>query len=470
MYRILIVDDETQSRENTQTALISVAENNLFQKERLALAGKHFKIEEFAIAGAAINHVQENKRKNKPDLALLDISFSQLTEDYIKEKKFDPKIEKTTTRGFDVYDAVAGYTQPILFTAYADVHEAIGNELVKRRQLKYVNILSKVQGINLFSIHIANNLETIANQLIANANNRNLTELIPYLAAQNRNQDRILGARIWLDGREFTVRNFFIYKFYLDENGQDLIPEKGIIKYINKFFKPFINTNPIQLQFPFLLGNWKGEWVQQVIIDFRESKYYTNSNNELNIKAANLMLEFFENSHNKPIRQFTSKSERFFTHHNLGGMPQQYGNIPWMETFENGLVLRRAFLGMSILADEHIWSNYKNSTNDKVLDFIMDTIGWENEGAENSRFHFNTLLGLSKAKNVNRNKKDEDGKQIKVHRKQRFNTAIDYILEEEQYFLTIFIPLILEKMLRANNFGDRIPDYTEFIIHPLPTI
>ena len=106
MYKILIVDDETQSRKNTQTALISVAENQLFQDKRFELAERHFKIEKFEIAGEAIGYIQKNEVRNMPDLALLDVSFAKLTVDFVEEKGFDPEIEIKEKRGFDVYDVV----------------------------------------------------------------------------------------------------------------------------------------------------------------------------------------------------------------------------------------------------------------------------------------------------------------------------------------------------------------------------
>ena len=443
MYKILIVDDETQSRKNTQTALISVAENKLFQDERFALAERHFKIEKFAIAGAAINHVKENEGKNMPDLALLDISFAKLTVDFVKDEGFDPKIEIKETRGFDVYDAVANHTQPILFTAYADVHEAIGNELVKRRQLNYVSILSKATGINFFSLSIADNLDVIANQLLTNANNRNFEELAPLLAAQNRNQDMIFAARIWLDGREFTVQNFFIYKFYLSENGRDLIPQEGILEYIDAFFKPFINNN-IEQQMPMLLGNWTQDWVQAAIVDFKRHGNYTNLNNIINVDAANCILELLETSHNANL-QFLRYRQRV-RRKTLGNAVRIFGDIPWTAIFGNALMDRRVFIGLNSLANNQIWSVGVNQTKSQLLSFIMEKVGWANT-RESIAFHLTTQLGLSIA---------EDNADL-----QRFNTGIDYILQEEQDFLKTFVPQILQRMQNLNGHQPN-PIYTPF--------
>ncbi len=437
MYNVLVVDDSNESRKNVMAALIPVSDTNEWKDNRITKAKKHYAIEEFSIVGDAIDFVQK-KAVHTPDLALLDISFLTLRDEDIVNVGRDPKVEKSTTRGFAIYDILKNKSETILFTAHVNADNSIAREIDGRELLQgthYLTIVEKDLGINIFSRQIKNALQNVANQLLANANQRDFNEIQPLLHNNNPNLAMILEARFWLDGREFTVQNFFIFKFALDENGENLVPTKDILDYIRTSLIDYFEA-PAEPNIPDFRGNWNHDWVHQEITNFRQQPNYTTILNQgINTLAANCALEMLQINHagqNATIIHHRG----IFRNSNIGARPPAINrNAAWSATFRNALILRRVFIGLNALANQPIWAIGINQTKRDLIDFIMDTAGWLNS-LENVTYHLTTKLGFS----IMENHVDM----------QRLDTAPHRILQEEYQFVQQFVPLIVERMGNNN--------------------
>ncbi len=456
MYKILIVDDSNESRKNTQAALIAVSDTNEWRENRLAVSKEHYKIDTFPIVGSAIDFVAA-EAQNLPDLALLDISFLKLGDDLIMKANQKIEVEKTPTRGFAIYEKLKDKTQTMLFTAQANVDNEVANAIDDRKLrqgLDYITIVEKERGVNIFSREIKSNLEAVANQLIANVNQRDFTQFQDLINTENPNLNMLIHAEMRLDDRIFTLQNFFIYKFRLCAEGKKLTPEADFLEYIKGFFsgylpnkeenEPIIEVlNPTQIPAQ-RRGWWKNDWVLRCMLDYRKTDAYQIKNQETDIIAANYILDFLKISHevanfliNTEILQDSSIGQReFIFANNLGS-----------EIFKNTLLARRVFLGLSMLAKEKIWSMNKRNEKRDILDFIMDNCNWASENPANVRNRFSVVLGLS----IFEHNADN----------QRLRHTGDFLFQEESMFLNRFIPLILLKMQHKNQ-NQPAPDYTPF--------
>jgi CheY-like chemotaxis protein len=443
MYKILIVDDSRDSRNNIETALISVSDTNLWQDKRLALAKNHYTIAPFYIVGEAIDYIEKSK-DNIPDLALLDISFHTLSDTLIHKAKKDPAIEKSTTRGFDIYDKLKDKTQTMLFTAHVNtdniVNEIDTREL--RQGLDYVTVIEKEKGVNVFSREIKNNLQIVANQLLANANNRNLSEIQPLILAKNPNWNMIFQARFWLDEREFTVQNFFIFKFSLNPETVQLEPNAGIQEYIKITFEDYFNI-PIQTQIPNFQGIWQEKWLHETIQKFRNLQDFEDKNNKINTNAANLIVELLRKSHHKDFP--CGRNYNIFRSCNIGKTKEELGENAWTGKFINALTVRRILIGLNVLADRPIWTDNASRILNHAFDFVLKSVK-KSAGDSNTRIFLSQVLGCSIISSQN---------------PQRLNTEPSHLLLEEQRFVQEIVPQILNKMQRING-NQPAPDYSEF--------
>ncbi len=449
MYKIIIIDDELQSRRNNQSSLILTFNNQSWEENRRNFAIRHFEITNFAIAGAAIQYLATQPSKRElADLILLDISFAQLHDVDVIEKGFDAKIETSETRGFEVYDFIKEEVQTILFTAYDHRIETIAEEIAKRENLKYTSMLPKAAGINRFANVIRENLEIVANQLIANANERNFAQFENLLYQENPNINQIIYAEMHLDGRVFTLQNFFIYKFRLDEKGQSLVPDASFLDYVRAFFSGYLRSEEIEvknIEMPQFNGFWQHDWVQQLILDFRESNTFQDKNNQINRSAANGILEFLQANHQNNYT-IQGHCANVLSKANIGQNPFEYGNNANTAKFLNALISRRLFLGLNQLADNPIWAMGINRRLVPLLEFIMEKSGWT-VNDNNIRNRFTVVLGLSIRENHIEN--------------QRLNGTNEYLLQEEADFLQNYIPQILAKIQRQEGHQPN-PNYTPF--------
>ena len=447
MYKIIIIDDELNSRDNNITALISTVNSNTFAEERQREAAKHYSITEFSIAGEAIKLLEAApSKKDLADLILLDISFAQLHDDDITEKGFDANIETSETRGFDVFDCIQDEIQTILFTAYDRKLDSIADEIVARENLTYTSMLSKVAGINHFANIIRKNLEAVANQLIANANVRDFRQLENLISQEKPSLEDIISVKIRFDDRVFTVQNFFIYKFRLDADGKNLIADADFVAYVCAFFSSYIQHeggNPI----PNFLGNFNRLWAHQLILGWRRHDNFQMVNDRINRRAANCIVEFFRISHKHEQQEHIKVHLQIFRGCNIGNQAFVYGDVPQTNNLEKALTARRVFIGLNHLANENIWGIGVNRDIDHLFDLIMNGVKRTNT-EENCTFFLTTTLGFSIQQNFEYQRLNID-----------IDNALNSILREERAFTDIFVPQILAKMQRRNGVQPN-PDYT----------
>ena len=459
MYKILIADDEATSREKTQAALITTFENATISEKRYEKAKDVYDIQSFSVAGKAI---QEIKNGYKPDLALLDISFAKLKAIVLnKEPSLNFETETSTLRGFDVYDALTQFsptTKIMLFTGYAAEFAEITAELVKRGMYQgehyYLTIVGKDWDLNTFANSIKKNLMSVTDQILNNNGVSDIEDLKIILPTRNANA--IAAANITLGDRAFTVRNFLIHQFSLPQNTNEIIPHENFVDYVSEYFENYLNP-PIQEEeiiIPNLAnenvrfcGVWQAQWVQDAITAFRQNPNYTQINNSINAFAANIILEYLQVSH-----QFQQKAHitqyRYITgNSNIGNRERFYIEADWIVSFHNALTMRRVYLGLCALANEHIWSPNRARVLNELFGLIFQAIEGVAYTDNNTRNRMNIIMGLGITANG-----------VNV---QRLNMAANRQLQEEKDFLIEQIPEILVRMRNRNN-NQPDPIYTEF--------
>lgn len=421
--QIIAVDDHEEGRNQAQAALLPVAGNHNYQEERRALAPELFDITRFTIAGEAIKAIEKDGLR--PDLAIVDIDYQGLDRDIVEEEGFDPKVEMSNLRGFDILETLvrcSPATTVVLFTGKADQDDMIADEL-RRRDLRqgrgYFIKTSKAIGINELSAHLADCVQQLAVHLGELATQEQRNQIRSILALP---EDRFLNQELAIGKRSIVVKSLIAYAALYDYSSNSIL----------------FNDAKAQLSEIFSLqrvenfegnGIWQQDCVHQAILDWRVSQTYQTQNSEIDKDAANYVLDTI--LYGNPIAIVNNTNMTAHVKKNA-----RYGyNKNFDTTFINALKVRRALLGLSRLARQPVWGQGHNLTMDRVLDHVMEKNGF-GTNPENMRNFFSQVRGLSIET---------------LNLPQSLNTDPAHILKEERLWLEKYPDLIVEKIRSDGN-------------------
>lgn len=418
--KVMIADDTQTGRLFSRAALLPVADNGDHRQQRAEAAGQIFDIREFHIGGLAIKALKDGYR---PDLAIIDINFSEANATGIAQYDLDADEEISQMRGFDILDALAQYspgTVNIFVTAYAGDDALIGEEL-QRRGLRlgqgYFVRTSRAIGINDLSHHLRGCLEVIANNWAEQMDGKETERL-----RSMETEEQIMAGETSVNGNIIPVKSLLAHTAVFH-------PETGAIL----FDQPVENLRRLllthlSLDLPGLFGQ---SFVQQAIIDFRRDEEYAAKNQEINADAMNYIRRFLQINRNAERRATLNNGFRhFYENANVGQKPRLYGERPWAIRFMNALRQRRALLGLSRLAEIPFWGLGRNHQLRNLLDEYM-RLHERRATEENIRQHL-YVRGLSK-----------------VAGEERLRTETHLLLPEEIQFLQETCPQ-LEREFRQN--------------------
>lgn len=413
---VLIVDDTPTGRLFSRAALLAVSDGGDHRQQRAEAAGQVFDIREFHIGGAAIKNIQAGYQ---PDLAIIDINFSELNFTDVERHGFDPGVEVSAMRGFDILDALKAHspgTATVFVTAYAGDDELIGAEL-QRRGLRlgqgYYVRTSKAIGINDLSLHLKACMETIANNWAEQIPLNDAGRLITLKAA-----NQILSDKTVVNDREISLKSMLAHTATFD-------PQTKTVMFANPA-ESIYNLLPSMMDMD-MAGHFRQTFVQQAIRDFRNSENFRQKNEEINAMTANYILRFLQASHNNDnIGALIGGFYDFYDNGNVGQIPHRYGENPWSFQFINALKQRRALLGLSRLAAMPVWGLGRNRPLRNLLCQYMKLHGRSRPTEDNIRQHLH-VRGL-----------------LKVRGQELLQTDARLILPEEEQFLHEYFDLILQ--------------------------
>lgn len=417
-WQILIVDDHEEGRNQAQAALLPVEGNRYYQQERLQLADELFDIIRCTIAGEAIKAIEKDELR--PDLAIVDIDFQGLDSEYVERQGLIYKEEATSLRGFDVLESIhhfSPYTTVVLFTGKADQDDMIADEL-RRRNLRqgrgYFIKTSRAIGINELSAHLAECVQQLAihlSELATQAQRRQIRELLTLPNAY------ILEQELEVANRTIVLKSMMAYTAIYNHSNNNILFDNITEKLLELFLLQRVEDFAPN-------GIWQSDCIHQAILDWRASNNYSKQNIEIDQSAANYVLSTIMNG--SPIDILNRTNLTAHVRNNA-----RYGhNSIFDATFYNALIVRRALLGLSHLAQKPVWGQGNNKKMDRVLDYFMETNGL-GSNPDNMRNFFSQVRGLSiETLNI----------------PQSLNTCFPHIMEEESLWLEQYPAQIISKI------------------------
>jgi CheY-like chemotaxis protein len=437
-FKIMIVDDVAIKRDIAQASLLLNASDKNVQ--HLDIIASIYDIERYKIVGEAIRDMGIFK----PDLALIDVAFHELEYADIKEAGFDPNTEMGRLRGLDILKAIPEKCPECMAVVFSGMvgELDIYTQLEERGIINaayFVPIYSKDVGLIQLSKHNRQQVALMVEQKLSRLDWDYLKEQC--IKIDTMQEEEMLNLVIRSGETEYRAAHFFAYQAEFVGN-QIIYPhlKETILELLS------IPTESVDMHSKYvkLNGHWNKKEIRSAIDSFRESNYFDRDNRQIDLDAANYLLDAL-----KAQRTMTNFNPVYFNplgRYNVGMQSGVFGDSGWTSIFINALTMRRVILGLNQLAELEVFVPNKQAYEPNLKPFstffkICRLVGTYNVSNDNLKKILIKDFGLSKI-----SFKHEP-------MRERLNTSSDYLLPEETSFLNEFIPLI-QSRFDPNYKGD----------------
>lgn len=431
---ILICEDKAEHRGWMKSSLINTPPDYGYIAERKKLAENHFEIHSFELVGSAIKSIKEGL---KPDLAIIDIDFQNVSEEQAKRNNLDIKIEKTRLRGFDLVEALKKYstkTVNIIFTGHSTDYLEIDHELEKRKLEYRKDWFAKSSkgdgGTEVFAKKMPFLLKKCAEKFFQNLSNSKKAGL--KMVLDGLNEKLLLEFTPEVNGRRMKIGNLLMgWSKATQKNGKLKLsyddPHTIFSQLLN--IREFIKFKPA--------GIWKEEYIEKILKEYENDPEYLSEKEEIDKKAAQVIFDICNcitlgNSIKVRVRieDFNCQSLK-----NVTSFKKNDGKtIEYRTKLKNSLILRRALIGIAKVRD-----NKKTKfRRPDVIDLVASSTVYRNTSSpDNMKQFFNVALGLR-------------GSIAKAASEQKVKYYFPHILEEENDWLLQYVPIIEDKLQRQD--------------------
>lgn len=452
---VLICDDVFTERQKMIAALVNVPPTHKPEK-RVNLAHTFFDIHEYSIVGEAIDNLDE-----KTNVALIDVNYQNLSDQFVIDKGYDIGIEKSPLRGFALFDAISSdpkYKEihRCLFTAFSsDFREILDNLKQRGEILQEWYYKDKGDGFEHLSKDIPSILRISAGKIIRKIDVNSEKPMLLSLIKQC-NDNELQKKVISISGRNYLVENLLIG--WCEEIINDQIVFKISIREL--LTESLVTTEEYGTE---LGGIWSPNKDDEVNKKIQEALYlYKTDQNYLEVRKeietiAIKCLTYIVKSLDAIKNQTKIISYRELLDFNCLAVcsSNKYTMEKLKERMKTSLILRRVALGISYI------NNHKDTALDEpkicgllglFLDKKIDDLYFLDqslaEDTENMKYKkivsktdtalrqtFNNILGLSTILSID---KDRDNYQS-------FCLNKEHLLKEEWEWLNSSLSLHIDK-------------------------
>lgn len=431
---LIICDDIEEHRDLMKASLINTS-SAVDMYTRINMAEEMFNIHDYAIVGEAISRLQNSK--SNIDFAVFDADYSNLNDDYIIDSGYDPTIEKTSTRGFDLLEKLIQLNIPsFLFTGnygnMVSIQEEIEKRGLKIRQDFFIKPTDKSIGIEALSSYTPFILKKSAEKILltlAETERKNLNSISDSVD----NKTSFLNYQASFNGRRIEISNLLMgwSKAKLDSKNN------LILHYDNpkQIFEELLNSQTDDLFTP--NGIWRGiktskedyRYMTKALKDYREHTRYLQSREEINKRSAQCLLELIEQIYSKtPYNQISYSVKIKNNNCKYQRTDNTIENAKFKQKFFNALVCRRMLIGLTKVRDSRKTDFNKRD----IIDIFTSSLGRKIDSYNNVKQFITDILGLSG--------------EINTAQRQSVNFTMPKIMREEKDWLDEYIPIIEDRI------------------------
>jgi hypothetical protein len=429
---VLITDDILDHRNWIKASLVDGIYNGSLQ-EKVALAEKIFNISSFSNVGEAIIKIKNGYR---PHLAIIDSDYQNLKDSTIAKKGLDPAIEKTATRGFDLLKALKDYAPGsinVIFTGKAGTEYAL-HEQLKKSGLEFGKdwILKgdKVFGPTVLAANMPYLLKRASWNMVRSLSEPKLNYFIEFVSGMKDNT-MLLNYKLMLDEQT----GIFLQNLLVGWASNVSSTEPFRIHFDNlrlSVSELFTTTSEYGTE---LNGIWKKLFMKRALLDYKSSPSYYSNKDQIDKRAAEIVIDLFRQLADKPkAEDFTCPFDLATEGYNcVNDEDQTFANPDFATKILNSLVCRRVILGLFKIRDNKTvpfnWAD--------IFEIVCQILGRNQHSKGTKAQLINIILGLSM----------KNGKNM-----QTVKNSPPNILEEEDFWLKQFVP-ILENKVRNKNWS-----------------